>query len=202
MSVTLAGGDTCGRGRRPTSSDLAESTRRSPPPHSRIGAAGVDETTPGLRRGRGQLAAGPPTRLCSATCSLTAARRRRWIRWATDPETRRRRCHRGRRDDGEFRAANLDEYWANLIGGVESLTVFPTDQPVDHVPTGGVLEDADLFDAAFFGFTREAVLIDPQQRLFLECAWEALEDGGLRPAALTGGAVGVFAGVAALKPTC
>ena len=36
-------------------------------------------------------------------------------------------------------AANPDEYWANLIGGVESLTVFPTDQPVDHVPTAGVV---------------------------------------------------------------
>ncbi|HXT90827.1 MAG TPA: beta-ketoacyl synthase N-terminal-like domain-containing protein, partial [Trebonia sp.] len=65
-------------------------------------------------------------------------------------------------------AANPDEYWANLIGGVESLTVFPTDQPTDHVPTAGVIEDADRFDAAFFGCSpAEALILDPQQRLFL-----------------------------------
>ena len=91
-------------------------------------------------------------------------------------------------------AANPDEYWANLIGGVESLTVFPTDQPVDHVPTAGVVEDADRFDAAFFGCSpAEALILDPQQRLFLECAWEALEDAGCDPSTYPG-AIGVYGG--------
>ncbi|HTB74093.1 MAG TPA: SDR family NAD(P)-dependent oxidoreductase, partial [Polyangiaceae bacterium] len=49
----------------------------------------------------------------------------------------------------------------------------------DYVRACPVLDDVDLFDAAFFNFTpRDAELIDPQQRLFLECAWEALEDSG------------------------
>ncbi|MBW3656775.1 MAG: type I polyketide synthase, partial [Gemmatimonadetes bacterium] len=59
----------------------------------------------------------------------------------------------------------------------------------------GVLEGADRFDAAFFGFTpREAEVTDPQQRLFMECAWEALEHAGHDPQRL-GGRVGVYAGV-------
>lgn len=91
-------------------------------------------------------------------------------------------------------AATLDEYWANLIGGVESLTVFPTDRPVDHVPTAGVVEHVDRFDAAFFGCSpAEALILDPQHRLFLECAWEALEDAGCDPSTYPG-AIGVYGG--------
>jgi acyl transferase domain-containing protein len=57
-----------------------------------------------------------------------------------------------------------------------------------------VLDKPEWFDAGFFGFTpREAELTDPQQRVFLECAWTALEDGGLDPERY-GGSVGVFAG--------
>ena len=54
-----------------------------------------------------------------------------------------------------------------------------------YVKARAVLDGVELFDAAFFGYTpREAEMMDPQQRLFLETAWEALEDAGLRPGAL------------------
>src|SRR4051794_41728852 len=89
-------------------------------------------------------------------------------------------------------AADLDAYWANLVGGVESLTIFPTDEPVDHVPTAGVIEDADHFDAAFFGCSpAEALILDPQHRLFLECAREALEDAGCDASTYTA-TIGVY----------
>ena len=58
----------------------------------------------------------------------------------------------------------------------------------------GVIADADRFDAAFFGVpAREALLMDPQQRVFLELCWNALEDAGIDPAR-AGGPVGVYAG--------
>ncbi len=103
-------------------------------------------------------------------------------------------------------ARGVDELWRNLIRGVESISRFspaelaaagvPAELAGDprHVPAAGVLEGADLFDARLFGLTpREAALLDPQHRQFLECAWEALEDAGRDPAR-PGGAVGVFGG--------
>ncbi|MEO3928558.1 amino acid adenylation domain-containing protein [Micromonosporaceae bacterium B7E4] len=88
-------------------------------------------------------------------------------------------------------AGSLERFWDNLAGGVESISFFPAGErqespyfPVDpadprFVAAAGVLEDADLFDAAFFGVSpAEAELMDPQHRLFLECAWEAVEDAG------------------------
>src|SRR5262249_39836964 len=57
------------------------------------------------------------------------------------------------------------------------------------------LDAIDQFDAGFFGYSpREAALIDPQQRLFLECAWEALEDAAYDPRSVDG-RIGVYAGV-------
>jgi len=103
-------------------------------------------------------------------------------------------------------AQNLDEFWQNLVNGVEAISTFSDEQVlaagVDpalvanpyYVKAGGVLKDVELFDAAFFGFyPREAALTDPQQRLFLECAWQALESAGYDPEAYDG-PIGVYAG--------
>ena len=104
-------------------------------------------------------------------------------------------------------AGNLEEFWQNLRDGIESLTVFPAqeressylslDDPSDpaYVCAGGVLEGVDLFDAHFFGYSpQEAETLDPQQRLFLECAWEALERAGHDPRQESD-RIGVFAGL-------
>jgi acyl transferase domain-containing protein/acyl carrier protein len=104
-------------------------------------------------------------------------------------------------------ARNLTEFWHNLQAGVESITFFDDDLDDDTAPSadtaflkhsnavkaGGALAEIESFDAAFFGFSpREAEIIDPQQRFFLEIAWEALEQAGYT--AETGGAIGVFGG--------
>ncbi|MER5704059.1 type I polyketide synthase [Micromonospora sp. NPDC002296] len=69
------------------------------------------------------------------------------------------------------------QFWSNLVGGVESITV--TDGPAGWIHASALLDGIDRFDAGFFGYSpREAALLDPQQRLFLEVCWEALEDGG------------------------
>lgn len=103
-------------------------------------------------------------------------------------------------------ARDLDAFWQNIRDGVESLEPFSDadlkDAGVDaalsgqaqYVKRGTVLENADHFDAGFFGMSpREAQVIDPQQRIFLECAWEALEHAGYAPGAIEQ-AVGVYAG--------
>lgn len=105
----------------------------------------------------------------------------------------------------------IAEFWQSLASGVESVTRFGAAQPsssdcqadeATHHPSpphrmiraGAVLSKVDQFDAAFFGFNpREAEAMDPQHRLFLECAWEALEDAGYSSEAAS--AIGVFAGV-------
>ncbi len=103
-------------------------------------------------------------------------------------------------------APTVRQFWRNLADGVESLDTF-TDAEMDAagvpaalralpgwVARGTVLEQAEAFDAAFFGYApREAQIIDPQQRVFLECAWEALEDAGYagEPAGRT---VAIYAG--------
>ena len=105
-------------------------------------------------------------------------------------------------------ASSVDELWANLCEGVESIRpltaedllaagVDPaTSRSPDYVAAGAPLEHADAFDASFFGISRrEAELMDPQHRVFLECASAALEDAGYDPATFPG-RIGVFGGVA------
>lgn len=111
---------------------------------------------------------------------------------------------------GRFPGANnVDSFWQNLRSGVESIS-FLTDEELiragvdsgllnnpDYVKANGILEDIDLFDASFFGFSpREAEITDPQHRIFLECVWEALENAGYN-SDIYSGQIGIFAGVAA-----
>src|SRR5262249_43755941 len=68
-----------------------------------------------------------------------------------------------------------------------------------YIRAKGMVDDAEMFDAGFFGINPpEAEVMDPQHRIFLECAWEALEDAGCDPATFPG-AIGVFAG-ASMNP--
>jgi amino acid adenylation domain-containing protein/non-ribosomal peptide synthase protein (TIGR01720 family) len=103
-------------------------------------------------------------------------------------------------------AATLERFWKNLAGGVESISFFADEQLAEqgisgelrahaaYVRAGAVLDEIERFDAAFFGMSpREAELTDPQHRLFLECAQQALDDAGLDPGRWTG-RVGVYAG--------
>ncbi|MFI9722813.1 type I polyketide synthase [Streptomyces sp. NPDC052396] len=95
-------------------------------------------------------------------------------------------------------ARNAEGFWANLRSGVESISRFPGSGAPDSrtVNAAGVVADIDRFDAALFGCTaRDAAVLDPQQRLFLECSWEALESAGYDTLRYPG-SVGVFAGQA------
>jgi amino acid adenylation domain-containing protein len=106
-------------------------------------------------------------------------------------------------------APDLASYWQLLANGKNAITEVPssrwawTNDWFDSKPEpqksysrwGGFIEDIDLFDPFFFQISpREAELIDPQQRLFLELAWEALEDAGYQPEQLATDKVGVFVG--------
>ena len=103
-------------------------------------------------------------------------------------------------------ARSVDEFWSNLRDGVESITYFSDEElrragaaastlsAPHYVKAGFILEGVENFDASFFGLSPgEAEVTDPQQRLFLECAWEALESAGCDPEK-DGQAIGVFAG--------
>ena len=103
-------------------------------------------------------------------------------------------------------ARTLDAFWRNLHDGVESVTQFTDDElraegvPDDlladpnYVKSGAVLSDMEAFDAGFFGFNpREAAIMDPQHRHFLEVSWEALECAGHPPERFEG-SIGVFGG--------
>ena len=109
---------------------------------------------------------------------------------------------------GRFpQAKNLDEFWQNLRDGREVVTFFSDEElraagidpqlieNPNYVPARAILEDAEQFDAAFFGYSpREAEIIDPQQRLFLECAWEVLENAGYDTERYNG-LIGVYGGL-------
>jgi amino acid adenylation domain-containing protein len=102
-------------------------------------------------------------------------------------------------------AKNIGEFWNNLCNGIESISFFSDDElellpkesqsgELEFVKARGVLDNIDMFDAEFFGFTRrEAELMDPQHRVFLECAWEALDDAGYSKEKHDG-SIGIFAG--------
>ncbi len=103
-------------------------------------------------------------------------------------------------------AGNIREFWENLEKGVESISFF-TEEELEEagidsrekekpgfVGAGGLLEGIESFDPVFFNFTPgEAEIMDPQLRIFLECSWEALEDGGYDPDNY-GGPIGIYAG--------
>lgn len=76
-------------------------------------------------------------------------------------------------------ARTIDEFWGNLVGGVDSVSVFGERGDSDLVPVGGLLDDAEAFDAEYFGLSpKEAELTDPAHRQFLEVAHQVLEHGG------------------------
>ncbi|MHC5747806.1 MAG: type I polyketide synthase [Nostoc sp.] len=105
-------------------------------------------------------------------------------------------------------ASKVDQFWQNLRDGLESISFFTEEELVsagvdpglrndpNYVKAKGVLENIELFDGSFFGFSpREAEITDPQHRLFIECVWEALEDAGYDSETYSG-QIGLFAGVA------
>jgi phthiocerol/phenolphthiocerol synthesis type-I polyketide synthase D len=105
---------------------------------------------------------------------------------------------------------NSQQLWDFLQAGGDAIREVPEDRWEQFTPRtagaaavvqnlnrwGGYLDDVTGFDAEFFGISpREAELMDPQQRMLLEVAWEALDDAGIAPAALRGSATGVFVGM-------
>ncbi|WP_313915932.1 SDR family NAD(P)-dependent oxidoreductase, partial [Tahibacter sp.] len=109
-------------------------------------------------------------------------------------------------------AGDLDEYWRNLCAGTDSITEIPAarwdyrehfdadrSRPgKSYTKWGGFIDDVDRFDALFFGISpRDAQWMDPQERLFLQCAYETIEDAGYTRESLRGasGNIGVFVGV-------
>ncbi|GLT18781.1 polyketide synthase [Vibrio zhanjiangensis] len=103
-------------------------------------------------------------------------------------------------------AEDISTFWSNLAEGLETITTFSEQElrasGVDeeliasphYIPRRGILGNAEHFDAHFFDITpRDAEIMDPQHRAFLECSWHAFEDAGYVPASYPG-KVGVFGG--------
>lgn len=102
-------------------------------------------------------------------------------------------------------ASTPDEFWRNLRTARCATSETPPDrwdwrafadrQGAPGAHRGAFLADVDAFDAEFFGISdKDAVLLDPQQRLFLEVLWEAIERSGYKPAKLAGSRTGLFVG--------
>lgn len=108
---------------------------------------------------------------------------------------------------GRFPGAdNVQHFWTNLCNGVDSVSKFSDEDLIssgvlesliknsNYVRARSILKDIEYFDAEFFGFNpREAQITDPQHRIFLECAWESLEDAGYDPDNYEG-LIGVYGG--------
>ena len=103
-------------------------------------------------------------------------------------------------------ANSAAEFWSNLKNGIESITVLDEQALLDagerpqnladpnYVPSAALLQGFDQFDADFFGFSpKEAAILDPQHRKFLEVVWSAMEDAGHPPESING-PIGVYAG--------
>src|SRR5947208_12000107 len=110
-------------------------------------------------------------------------------------------------------ATSADEFWKNLCAGVESIRIFSDQELIAagvdpslvanpaYVKAAPVLRDVEMFDAGFFGYApKDASLMDPQQRLFLEVCWEAFENAGYDPTDYPG-KVGVIASAGGIVST-
>ena len=107
------------------------------------------------------------------------------------------------------KAETIGEFWKNLQAGLDCITEIPSDR-WDHAQYfdpdrnrlgstyskwGGFIGDVDKFDPLFFNISpKEAAITDPQERLFLETAWECIEDAGYTKESISGSRVGVFVG--------
>lgn len=109
------------------------------------------------------------------------------------------------------KSADLDEYWDNLVNAVDMIDVIPadrwdwkeyfgdpmTEENKSNSKWGGFMKEIDKFDSLFFGISpHEAEYMDPQQRLFLECVWAAIEDSGHKVSDIAGTKTGLFVGAA------
>ncbi|HKD15247.1 MAG TPA: SDR family NAD(P)-dependent oxidoreductase [Candidatus Angelobacter sp.] len=107
---------------------------------------------------------------------------------------------------------DLDEFWENLKNSKDLITVIPPDRWIwedyygdplkeankSNSKWGGFMKEIDKFDPLFFGISpREARMMDPQQRLFLQTVWKAIEDSGQKVSDLSGSRTGLFVGAAA-----
>ncbi len=107
---------------------------------------------------------------------------------------------------------NLETFWKNLLAGKNLIREVPKERwdweayfgdpqkeaNKTNIKWGGFIDDVDKFDPLFFNISpREADLMDPQQRLFLQTVWKTIEDAGYKPSSLAGSRTGIFVGISA-----